>query len=448
METAKTYQTTIEVILWHWSTNKARKHPVKLRLTHARDRRYYPVIHNNKKLFLSQAEWKATQDRTKKLRGDKKAIRDSIDRATNEANNAYTNITTNNKPFTWLGFEAEYLSQESTKGFLKLFKDHLEELRREERIGTFKAYNSAFQAFNEFRGGIRKKNGSRDGEKEKSGKDLNPIDITPPLLKQFETFMKRKGVTRNTIAIYMRTLKVIFNIGVTKNPSLAEFYPFAKKPNDKVNYKIKTGAGRKGEALSIEQIQDFMDIETTPDTPEHLAKNLWLFSFHCQGMNMKDIAMLKYSDIKGESISYVRQKTKDTELIETPIEIPLTDSIRDIIIEMANPDKGSSAYVFDILKPRMNPEKRDAVIRQKIKQVNKYLKRMCESNDLPEITTYWARHSYANLLKESGESIDMIRELLGHSDVKTTESYLKRFDIGLKRAINTKLQALFNKKSA
>lgn len=446
METSKTYQTTIEVILWHWSANKALKHPVKLRVTHARDRRYYPVIHNNKKLFLSKSEWKATQDRAKKLRGDKKAIRDSIDRATIEADNAYTNVTTNNKPFTWLGFEAEYLSQESTKGFLKLFKDHLEELRKEERIGTYKAYNNAFQAFNEFRGGIRKKNGSR-GETEKPGKDLSPIDITPTLLKQFETFMKGKGVTRNTIAIYMRTLKVLFNLAVTKNPSLGEFYPFAKKQNDKGKYKIKTGAGRKGEALSIDQIQSFMDVETIDGTLEHMAKNYWLFSFHCQGMNMKDIAMLKYSDIKGESISYVRQKTKDTELIETPIEIPLSDSIRNIIIEMGNPDKRPSAFVFNLLKPRMNPEKRDSEVRQKIKEVNKGLKRICEANDLPEITTYWARHSYANLLKESGESIDMIRELLGHSDVKTTESYLKRFDIGRKRAVNTKLQALFKKKS-
>jgi integrase/recombinase XerD len=35
-------------------------------------------------------------------------------------------------------------------------------------------------------------------------------------------------------------------------------------------------------------------------------------------------------------------------------------------------------------------------------------------------------------------SIEMIRELLGHSDIRTTESYLKRFDFDRKREANQK----------
>ncbi len=68
---------------------------------------------------------------------------------------------------------------------------------------------------------------------------------------------------------------------------------------------------------------------------------------------------------------------------------------------------------------------------------------LCKNNglDLP-ITTYWARHSYANLLKQSGESIEMIRELLGHGDIKTTENYLKRFDADQKRKVNDRIQSL------
>ncbi len=35
-----------------------------------------------------------------------------------------------------------------------------------------------------------------------------------------------------------------------------------------------------------------------------------------------------------------------------------------------------------------------------------------------------ARHTYANLHKQAGTPIEVIRELLGHSDIRTSEHYL------------------------
>ena len=44
------------------------------------------------------------------------------------------------------------------------------------------------------------------------------------------------------------------------------------------------------------------------------------------------------------------------------------------------------------------------------------------------VTTYFARHSFATVLKRSGVEIPMISELLGHSSVNVTESYLDSFE--------------------
>ena len=44
------------------------------------------------------------------------------------------------------------------------------------------------------------------------------------------------------------------------------------------------------------------------------------------------------------------------------------------------------------------------------------------------VTTYYARHSFATVLKRSGAQIEMISELLGHSNVQTTENYLDSFE--------------------
>src|SRR5690606_30868400 len=105
----------------------------------------------------------------------------------------------------------------------------------------------------------------------------------------------------------------------------------------------------KGEAFSLEQLQKFISMPTEPGTLEREAKLLWLFSFYCQGMNMKDISLLKYSDIQGQAIRYLRAKTKDTEDQPEFMEIPLTDRIAEIIREIGNENKGREAYVFTII---------------------------------------------------------------------------------------------------
>ena len=44
------------------------------------------------------------------------------------------------------------------------------------------------------------------------------------------------------------------------------------------------------------------------------------------------------------------------------------------------------------------------------------------------ISSYTARHCYANTLKQKGVDVAMISETLGHQDVKTTQAYLKKFE--------------------
>ncbi|GHV40857.1 hypothetical protein FACS1894179_08080 [Bacteroidia bacterium] len=44
------------------------------------------------------------------------------------------------------------------------------------------------------------------------------------------------------------------------------------------------------------------------------------------------------------------------------------------------------------------------------------------------IITHSARHSFASVLKRSGANIAYISESLGHSDLKTTETYLASFE--------------------
>jgi site-specific recombinase XerD len=57
------------------------------------------------------------------------------------------------------------------------------------------------------------------------------------------------------------------------------------------------------------------------------------------------------------------------------------------------------------------------------------------------VTTYFARHSFATILKNAGVSMEFISEALGHSDMKTTKSYLAGFEV---EQIHTTTDALTN----
>lgn len=439
-------QATVEAVLKRGHKNSAGECAVRIRVTFTKIQRFYPVRIDGKALYLSVADFDAIYSPKKerdnvevadqiRTHSDKqlKPIREAIESVKSAAVVARDSIN----PFTFDRFEKEFLHSESSKGFLELFERYLSDLRTQGRIGTYKAYKNALEAFRSFR----------------RGKDLSPSDITSGVLREFELYMSQPRIVpnrkkplkagKNTVAMYQRALKVIFNVAATDNPHLKENYPFATKQNDRGKYKIKTTAGKKADALSAEDIQLFINTDPIPHSPEWIAKHIWLFSFHGQGMNFRDIALLKYQDVGFDAIRYIRHKTKDSENNAERMEVPLSDPLRQIILTLGSADKRPGSYVFEMLTPGLDPQKQDDAIRQGIKTTNKWLKRLCEEFELTPITTYTARHSYANLMKQAGESVELIRELLGHSDIRTTESYLKRFDLSRKAKVNDKVLSIF-----
>jgi integrase/recombinase XerD len=77
------------------------------------------------------------------------------------------------------------------------------------------------------------------------------------------------------------------------------------------------------------------------------------------------------------------------------------------------------------------------------------MKTISEKTGINEkVTTYTARHSFSTVLKRSGVSTEFISESLGHSDLKTTESYLDSFENDIKREYANFLTAFKNKNNA
>jgi integrase len=170
-------------------------------------------------------------------------------------------------------------------------------------------------------------------------------DITKEFLNDFEKWMIEKGRSISTVGIYLRTLRTIFNNAIAQGLVRPELYPFGRR-----KYVIPTGRNMK-RALNIEQIKKIFQYPTEPGSSLEKAKDFWMFSYLCNGMNIADITRLRWSNVSPETISFQREKTKRTKR-DNPITITVVRNaqINGLIEKWGRPEtKPFNEYLFDIL---------------------------------------------------------------------------------------------------
>ncbi|MCK4661985.1 MAG: site-specific integrase, partial [Bacteroidales bacterium] len=261
-------------------------------------------------------------------------------------------------------------------------------------------------------------------------KNLSFKKINTKFLREYEAWMLSKNRNKEakrytTIAIYMRNLRHILNNAIKERIFNENSYPFGKEKEGK--YGIPESRNKK-KALSLSEIKELFNY--IPDNKsEAMALSYWLFSYLCNGMNMADIANLKYRDIKGNNIVFIRQKTKNTSKEKREIAVYLLPEVKNIIKNIGNKPKEKDSYIFQIYNEQMTDEQKFFRLKQHIQNTNKHIKKIAIKAGLDkEITTYWARHSFSTVLKRSGASIEFISEQLGHTSTKVTTNYLDSFE--------------------
>jgi len=178
---------------------------------------------------------------------------------------------------------------------------------------------------------------------------------------------------------------------------------------------------------------------------EAKARDLWLFSFFCNGMNMADIFSLKYENIDGEFIHFHRKKTIRTRKIQEPIEIFISKPVAAIIEKWGNEERMKKNYIFGVFEETMTAEEIHLKTHHTIRSINAYMKRIAKRLGIEtNITTYVARHSWATTLLRKGISTAYISKGFGHASFSTTEQYLGGFTQDQKKSVADLLTNLAN----
>ena len=395
---------------------KTGKYPVKLRVFTPRPRK--------QKLYATtfaytENEFKSIWE-SKKPRKENKEDRIKLEAIQSHANDVASKISL----FTFESFERSMKngSQKYDQDVTFYYKKAISEYKTNKQIGTASSYDLSLKSLKKFH-----------------CKDiLSFYEITPQWLKEYENFMiNSEKRSRTTVGIYLRPLRAIFNTFILIESIDSNIYPFSKKRGDK-KYKIPAPKGTK-KALSSEQLK--LLYKTKPVSPEQKkAKDFWFFSYFCNGMNVKDIAYLRYKDISDDTVSFRRAKTANTNTEQKPIIVYLNKFTKGVIDKYGNPDKMAENNIFNIIDPSTDPEIQHRDLNNFIRYINQHFIKLAQGVNIHDkISTYWARHSYTTNAIRGGASMEFVSESLGHNSLNTTRSYFAGFENGKKREIAKKL---------
>lgn len=234
-------------------------------------------------------------------------------------------------------------------------------------------------------------------------------DIDSKMIEGYESYLKQKKLTLNTISFYMRILRAIYNRAV-KSGVIAD-----KKPFDHVFTTMTKTAKR---AIPIQVIQKIAQAHIT-NKNEALARDLFLFSFYTRGMSFVDIAYLKKTDLNNTYLIYKRKKTGQE------LKIAWRKEMQELVDRNSSKD---GVHLLGILDENSEKSLRfqyhytQCIINTALKRLGKQLN--LETN----LTMYVARHSWATIARQKNIPLSVICDGMGHNSEKTTQIYLQSVD--------------------
>ena len=282
-------------------------------------------------------------------------------------------------------------------------------LQMEGNFGTAHVYRSSLNAIIAYRG----KN------------DFVFSEVTSEWLKGFEVYLRSRGCSWNTVSTYLRTFRAVYNRAVDLQK--APYVPYLFR-----SVYTGTRADHK-RALGEEDIKKVFArlSQAFVGSPSlRKAQELFILMFLLRGLPFVDLAYLRKSDLRDNVITYRRRKTGRT------LSVTLTAEAMILVKRYMNRDS-SSPYLFSLLKSREGTPEAYREYQSALRRFNNDLKSLSRKLRISSsVTSYTLRHSWATTAKYRGVPIEMISESLGHKSIKTTQIYLKGFELEERTKVN------------
>jgi integrase len=382
-----------------------------MRITKDRKRKYLKTG-----LFATPEQWDDEQGRflnNKKIVPNCKEYNAILSELEVKAITVMRDFEFNKIDWTLNQFEDTFLNHSKKGKIYDYLSNHIRILKETNHIGNSLCYNNTLHLLKLF-------------DKKFENKIFSEIDIK--YVKNFDIFLQKRGCSGNTRKYYMKALRAILNKAIQDKEASASTYPFGK-------------GGFNIAALEEETVKRYLPVDamekinsTVMENPTmELTRRLFLVSYYCYGISFIDAAMLKKKNIirynGGDYIVYKRNKTREAKKVKA-IQIKITSEIQSHLDWFAE----NTILIEDYLVPIVS---RDGYtgeqlynhIRSRFTRNNKNLKELAKALKIIELTltSYVSRHTMAMTLQDNQVPREVISQILGHSDLSITNTYLDSF---------------------
>ena len=330
---------------------------------------------------------------------------------------------------TAVGLIKNITKETVSPSFIQFAEERAKAVEEEGGWRNAKKYNGLINKLKEF-------------QKKQKMSDIRMEDLTVELLEKFKNFLhkwknnKEKGklLHPNSIEVQFTVFKALVNKAVK-----LDLIPADKSPFLKFTYK---GIPTYKDKLDIDEVKKIIALELPENSRIWHVKNCFLFSFYCAGIRAGDLLQLRWQNItKDLRLIYTMNKNdkpRDLVLVRAAVEILNkyyshdTTKPTDYIFPFLNNEAEYAKYISYSDHKKMTPEVRAELyntISAKNALLNNYLKKIADRAEISKkLSTHIARHSFAKIAKENELDSSVVKELLAHSNLATTERYMGNFD--------------------
>lgn len=258
-----------------------------------------------------------------------------------------------------------------------------------------------------------------------NNKDVLFSHLTYPFISGFVNSLSKqtkdgKYLSQTTIHTMFSRFKTLYNQAVVEDLIMQG----QSNPFDKI--KVKKGqAHRIG--LTEEEIIKITSLDLEKGSKLWHTRNYFLFSMYSAGMRIGDVMNLKWENIVGDRIIYKMRKTK------APASLPIYEKTQNILDHYKTVTSKPTDYIFPILtryearniKYKASEQEKYNQQKSRLSSINSELKEIAKLAGLEtRLSFHIARHTFANLASQSDGSVYYISQLLGHSSISITQTYL------------------------
>lgn len=400
--------------------NKQGNHTIYLSIFHQGERKRIKTS-----ISIPIKFWDVGKERVKKTCPTAKQDNGELQRLIDKARMIERELAAQDR-LTMLQFFDKFQGKEQTYKLLSYAQHVKDVLEQGKQWGTYKKYRDSINKLTYYIHtlGVR---------------DMDFRDITPAFISGFIAWLqslsnqKKPGTTLspNSIAKHLKVLRAMLNRAVDDGIMHPDSIP-RKLTTVKETTPAITG-------LTPQELTKLIDLPIKENTVRWDARNLFLFAMYEGGIRIGDAIQLRWRNIIGDRLVYTMAKNGKQ------VNVIIVQEAEKILRLYARPGQKPAHYIFPYLDnnaeyagyldyddrqkmPVDISKKYFDTINAREANIGRTLREIRDLAGIPHLTFHTARHTFALRAKEANVDNTTLKNILQHSSLNTTETYVNKLD--------------------